>query len=442
MGEHEKERSAFPGNGTPVNSNVPQLVESLFRHEAGRIIATLIRIFGLGNMALAEDLVQDALLRALRVWSYGEIPRDPAAWIMQVAKNQTLDLLRRESYLKSKEQEIVRWLEQRSLDAAAFDSLFLNQEIEDDQLRMMFACCHPMLSPESQVALTLKTLCGFSVSEISRAFLTSEAALAKKLVRARQKIKEADIPFEIPSGEGLQPRLDSVLHTLYLLFNEGYKASCGESLVREELCKEAVRLTGLLVKHPAGNLPKTHALLALMLLAAGRLSTRIDPEGNILLLKDQDRSEWDRTLISQGLLHLAQSSAGDEISEYHLQAGIAACHCAAQTYESTNWDHILSLYNRLITINHSPVVALNRAIAVAQVHDPRAGIEAVSLIPDQKRLKSYYLFYAVLAEFHWQLEDYPTAAAHYRRALELSPITAERSFLTRRLQSSEELTDL
>jgi predicted RNA polymerase sigma factor len=197
-----------------------------------------------------------------------------------------------------------------------------------------------------------------------------------------------------------------------------------------------------LVKHPAGNLPKTHALLALMLLAAGRLSTRIDPEGNILLLKEQDRSEWDRTLISQGLLHLAQSSAGDEISEYHLQAGIAACHCTAQTYESTDWDHILSLYDQLITIDHSPVAALNRAIAVAQVHDPRAGIEALSLIPDQKRLKSYYLFYAVLAEFHWQLEDYPTAAAHYRRALELGPITPERSFLTRKLQSTEELTDL
>jgi RNA polymerase sigma factor (sigma-70 family) len=431
-----KTRAAFLKNSAPLNTEVPHLVEHLFRHEAGKIVATLTRIFGLRNLELAEDLVQEALLRALQVWSYGEIPHNPAAWIMQVAKNRALDLLRRESFLKSKEPEIVGWLEQQTPDPASFDSLFLDHEIQDDQLRMMFACCHPILSPESQVALTLKTLCGFSVIEISRAFLTSEAALAKKLVRARQKIREANIPFEIPVGVALPPRLDSVLQALYLLFNEGYKASDGENLVREELCQEAIRLTGLLAEHPVGDRPKTHALLALMLMAAARLSTRIDGEGNILLLKEQDRSDWDRELIVQGLLHLTQAAAGEEVSEYHLQAGIAACHCTATDYLSTDWGRILSLYDQLIAINHSPVIALNRAIAIAQVYGPQAGIEAVAQIPNQEKIESYYLLYAVLAELHAQLENYPAAINNYRRALELSTTEPERSFLAGKLQFS------
>jgi len=435
----KKESDSFLQSGPAPNSEVPHLVERLFRHEAGKIVATLTRIFGSSNLAMAEDLVQEALLRALQVWSYGEIPSNPAGWIMQVAKNQALDLLRREDTFKSKEREIAEWLGQSSLDSAGFDSLFPDHEIQDDQLRMMFTCCHSLLSPESQVALTLKTLCGFSVAEISRAFLTSEAALAKKLVRARQKIREADIPFEIPAGEELTPRLDSVLHALYLLFNEGYKASEGESLVREELCREAIRLTELLAEHPVGNRPKTHALLALMLLAAARLSTRVDAEGNLLLLQEQDRLRWDRDLITQGLMSLTQAAAGDEVSEYHLQAGIAACHCTADDYQSTDWTRILSLYDRLVEVNDSPVIALNRAVAVAQAHGPRAGIEAIARIPGQEKIKSYYLFYGVLAALHSQLDDYPNhlaAIAHYRQALELSATEPERSFLAGRLRSS------
>jgi RNA polymerase sigma factor (sigma-70 family) len=415
---------------------VPRLVEHLFRHEAGRIVATLTRIFGFGNLELAEDLVQEALLKALQVWSYGEIPHNPAAWITQVAKNQALDLIRRESHFRSKEAEIVRWMERTSLDPAGLETLFPDQEIQDDQLRMMFTCCHPLLPPESQVALTLKTLCGFSIPEVSRALLTSEAALAKKLVRARQRIRDANVPFEIPTGQELPPRLESVLQALYLLFNEGYKASDGESLVREELCREAIRLTEILVRHPAGNQPKTHALLALMLLAAARLSTRVDAEGNLLLLKDQDRSGWDRATIARGLYHLTQAAAGDEVSEYHLQAGIAACHCTARDYESTNWSQILALYDRLVEIDDSPVIALNRAIAVAYTRGVREGIAAVGRIPDRRKIESYYLLYAVLAEFHWQLEEYQAAAANYRRALELTTIEPERSFLARKLLNS------
>jgi RNA polymerase sigma factor (sigma-70 family) len=426
---------SFPPREPLPNAEVPPLVEHLFRHEAGKIVAILTRIFGLGNLALAEDLVQEALLRALQVWSYGELPRNPAAWLMQVAKNLALDQLRRAEQIRNKEQAVVEWLEQRNLDAADFEALFPEHEIQDDQLRMMFACCHPLLAPEAQVALTLKTLCGFSVPEISRAFLTSEAALAKQLVRARQKLREADLSFEIPAGAELRRRLDSVQHALYLLFNEGYKASEGESLVREELCQEAVRLTNLLAKHPVGDQPKTHALLALMLLAAARLATRVDAAGNILLLQEQDRADWNRELIAQGLLHLTKAAAGDEVSEFHLQAGIAACHCTAPDYAATDWPRILALYDQLVEVNHSPVIALNRAVAVAQVHGPRAGLAALAQISPQGKIKAYYLFYAVLAEFHLQLKDYATAAAHYGRALELSTTEPERNFLARKFQA-------
>jgi RNA polymerase sigma-70 factor (ECF subfamily) len=298
----------------------------------------------------------------------------------------------------------------------------------------MFVCCHPRVPQEAQVALALKTLCGFSAAEIARAFLTSEAAIAKRLTRAKQKIREARVPFEIPAGEELTQRLDGVLQTLYLLFNEGYKASGGEQLIREELCREAIRLGALLAEHPAGNQPRAHALLALMLLNGARLPTRVDADGNILRLEEQNRSQWDQSMIARGLYHLMQSAAGDEASEYHFQAVISACHCAAQDYESTDWPRILSLYDRLIEIDDSPVVALNRAVAVANVHGPRAGIEAVEAIRDRQQLNCYYLLYAVLGEFEADLDHRQAALNYFRKALELTTIQSEQMFLSKKLQ--------
>jgi predicted RNA polymerase sigma factor len=254
------------------------------------------------------------------------------------------------------------------------------------------------------------------------------------LTRAKQKIRQAQIRFEIPAGEELAQRLDTVLQSLYLLFNEGYKASSGENLVREELCKEAIRLADVLAQHPAGNQPKTHALLALMLLNAARFPTRLDSEGNLLRLEEQDRTQWDQAMIARGTFHLARSAAGDELSEYHLQAGIAACHCAAKDYESTDWQRILLLYDRLIEFDHSPVVALNRAIAVASVHGPEAGIAAVAAIRDSQKLNSYYLLHAVLGEFEARLNHPQAAAEHLRRSFELAETKSERAFLLKRLQ--------
>jgi RNA polymerase sigma factor (sigma-70 family) len=418
----------------PPPGEVTQVVEHFFRHEAGKMISTLTRIFGIEHLNRAEDVVQETLVRALQTWPYYGIPRNPSAWITQVAKNLALDLIRREKIFRNKEAEIARLIEQVCADTTSADSVIAENEIKDDRLRMMFVCCHPLVPQEAQVALALKTLCGFSAAEIARAFLTSEAAIAKRLTRAKQKIRAARVPFEIPAGEELTQRLDGVLQTLYLLFNEGYKASVGEQLIREELCREAIRLGSLLAEHPTGSRPRTHAVLALMLLNGARLRSRMDPDGNILRLKEQDRSCWDQVMIARGLFHLVQSTAGDEVSEYHLQAGIAACHCAAKDYESTDWPQILSLYDRLIEMDDSPVVALNRAVAVANVHGPRAGIEAVEAIQNREQLNSYYLLYVVLGEFEAHLSNRQAAINYFRKSLELATIQSEQMFLSKKLQ--------
>jgi len=391
------------------------VVEHLFRHEAGKMVATLTRIFGIEHLSLAEDVVQEALARALQTWPFYGVPKNPSAWIMRASRNLALDVVRRRKVFQNKQAEIIRLMDRQS--TAPDEAIFSEDEISDDHLRLMFVCCHPAIPADAQVALALKTLGGFGVTEISRAFLTSDAAIAKRLTRAKQKIREAQIPFEIPAGEELAPRLESVLQSLYLLFNEGYKASTGDNLVREELCD------------------KTHALLALMLLNAARFPTRLDSEGNLLRLKEQDRTRWNQLMIARGMFHFAQSAAGDELSEYHLQAGIAACHCAAKDYESTDWRQILLLYDRLIEFDQSPVVALNRAVAFAKIHGPQAGIAAVAAIRSSQKLKSYYLLYAVLGEFESQLDHKQTAAEHFRRSFELAETKSERAFLLKRLQS-------
>ena len=399
------------------------------------MVATLTGIFGVEHLTLAEDVVQEALARALQTWPFYGVPKNPSAWLMQTARNRALDVVRRQKNFRDKEAEIVRVMEREV--SAPDEAIFSEEEIADDRLRMMFVCCHPQIPAEAQVALALKTLGGFGVTEIASAFLTSDAAIAKRLTRAKQKIAEAKIPFEIPSGKELAQRLDGVLQSLYLLFNEGYKALAGDKLVREDICKEAIRIAELLARHPAGDRPKTHALLALMLLNAARLPARVDDEGNLLRLREQDRAKWNRQMIARGMFHLAQSAAGGEISEYHLQAGIAACHCAAEDYASTDWERILALYDRMLAFDDSPVIALNRAVALAEARGPQAGIEAVNAIPDLKSLESYYLFHAVMGDFELQLNHLPIAAAHFQRALQLAEMPPEKKFLEKRLQACE-----
>jgi RNA polymerase sigma factor (sigma-70 family) len=424
-------------NGAPAGE-ISRLTEHLFRHESGKLVSVLTGIFGIDRLHFAEDVVQEALVRALQTWPYYGIPKNPAAWITQTAKNLALDLIRREKFFRDKQPEIIAFIEQWSTDSLTGDSPLFDTEIKDGRLRLMFACCHPLIPQEAQIALALKTLCGFGTAEIAKAFLTTEAAIAKRLTRARQKIRELRIPFEIPSGEELSSRLNGVLQTLYLLFNEGYKASSGDSLVKEELCYEAIRLATLLSEYPAANQPRSHALVALMFLNGARLPARVDPEGNILRLKEQVRSDWNRTMIGHGIFHLAQAATGDDLSEYHLQAGIAACHCTAGDYESTDWSRILSLYDQWMVINDSPVIALNRAVAVANVNGPRLGIEAIEAISNRGQLDSYYLLYAVLGEFEAQLHNFQAGADHFRKALRLTEVKSEQSFLSKRLRHCEE----
>jgi RNA polymerase sigma factor (sigma-70 family) len=427
--------SQLEENGSASNGDISQLTEHLFRVEAGKLVSVLTGVFGIDHLQLAEDVVQEALVRAFRTWPYYGIPKNPAAWITQTAKNLAYDLLRREKFFRERQTEIAISVEQWSADSGIDDSPSFETEIKDDRLRLMFACCHPLIAPESQTALALRTLCGFSPAEIAKAFLTTEAAIAKRLTRTRQKIRELGIPFEIPVGEEFSVRLDGVLQTLYLLFNEGYKASSGEHLVREDLCFEAIRLATLLAEHPLANQPRTHALVALMLLNTARLPARVDLDGNILRLKEQDRSKWSRPLIDRGIFHLAQAAAGDALSEYHIQAGIAACHCLAVDYASTDWPRILSLYDQWTTMSRSPVIALNRAVAVANLKGPAAGIEVVEAIQNRAELDSYYLLYAVLGEFEAQLHHPEAAAALFKRASQLTEVKSERVFLSKKART-------
>ena len=426
--------SDLQGAAPQPSTHPAQLVEHFFRHETGRLHGALIRVLGVQNLSLAEDIAQEALLRALRTWSMGGVPANPSAWITRVAINLARDAFRHEKMSAGKEQAVIAHFEQTLATPAVVPES--NHEIRDDALRLMFVCCHPSIAPDAQVVLALKVLCGFSPGEIARAFLTSEAAIEKQITRTRQRIQNAGIGFDIPEGEDLSLRLNGVLAALYLLFNEGYKASTGERLLREELCQEAIRLTSLLVTHPAGNTPRSHALLALMLLTSARFPTRVDEDGDLLRLDDQDRAKWDQALIERGLVHLAEAAQGKELSGYHLQAGIAACHCTAPDSSSTNWGRILRHYDELYRIKPSPIVALNRAVAVADLHGPRAGLDAVAAMEQRDRLESHYLLHAVIGELHWRLNEHQAAAQSFRRALQFAQVGPEQLHLTRMLERS------
>jgi len=421
---------------SPASSDRPaqpaQLVEHFFRHETGRLHGALVRLLGVHNLTLAEDVAQEAMLRALRTWSMGGVPPNPSAWITQVAMNLGRDALRHQRMASGKEPALITHHEQMTATpAVAWEAA---HEIRDDALRLMFVCCHPEVAPDAQVILALKVLCGFSTAEIARAFLSTEAAIEKQLTRTKQRIRDAGIGFELPEGENLTLRLNGVLASLYLLFNEGYKASSGDRLLREELCREAIRLTELLIAHPVGRIPRAHALLALMLLTAARFPSRLDEQGSLLRLHDQDRSKWDRALIARGLLHLGEAAQGGDLSEYHLQAGIAAIHCMADDYASTDWARILRHYDELHRIKPSPIVALNRAVAIAHLRGPQAGLDAITAIPQRDRLESHYLLHAVVGELHWRLQDERAAAESFRRALSLAHVGPEQAFLARMVE--------
>jgi RNA polymerase sigma-70 factor (ECF subfamily) len=405
------------------------VVDHLFRHQSGRLVSTLTRIFGPRRLDLAEEVVQDALVKALEIWPFEGVPANPSAWLIQVAKNRALDAIRREASLAEKIPEIARAFPEQTMP----DS---HHEFDDDQLSMMFLCCHPSLASELRIALTLKTVAGFSAREIARAFLAQEAAIAQRLVRGKRQIRDQHIDFEMPAGAELRARLDSVLEVLYLLFNEGYSAHQGESLLRADLCDEAIRLARLLSAHPISDLPKTHALLALLLLHASRLPARVNAEGDLFLLRDQDRSLWNSELILEGLRELHRSAEGDELTSYHLQAGIAAQHALAPSYDATDWENITEQYGQLYQMDPSPVIALNRAIALSRWKGPEAGLAAIAEIQHHPALAHYHLLPATLGELSSELGDQERAAAYYKSALECVCTEPERRLLQKRLSQN------
>ncbi len=420
--------SKLPADTTSANV----LVDHLFRHEAGKMVSVLTRIFGLKHIEIAEDIVQDTFLKALDEWSFHKIPENPPAWLYRVAKNRTIDIIRHQKYVAEYEQELNLLLKSEWTLSHSLNNLFLDSEIEDSQLRMIFTSCHPELPKESQIALTLKTLCGFSVGEISRALLTTDANINKRLFRAKQKLRDENLKFEIPAGKSLDERLDSVYKVIYLLFNEGYKSSDSDTVIRKDLCAEAIRLCKLLAEHPAGNKPKTYALLALMCFHAARLDARLDDNGYIILLKEQDRSKWDRSLISKGYEYLNESSEGDELSEYHLEAGIAANHASALSFEETDWENVFKLYDMLVKIHPSPVTYLNRAIVIGQIRGAKAAIAELEKIKD---LDEYYLYHTTFAEFYSLLKQNSSALKHLNKALKLTKSKAEKKLIKDRIET-------
>src|SRR2546422_1460861 len=399
--------------------------DHLFRHEAGRMVATLTRVFGVHNLALAEDVVQDAFCCALEVWKFRGLPENPSAWLMATAKHRAVDVLRRERTARTFAPELGAWLESEEPLTPAVD----------DQLRMMFSCCHPGLAEAAQVALMLHILCGFSVDEIAGAFVSTRAAIEKRLARAKQTLARSERLFEIADAADFAARLPAVHRALYLLFNEGYHGASPESAVRGELCREALRLAALLFEHPPGATPATYALCALMCLLAARLPARLDAAGNLSALADQDRSRWDAALMAEGQSLLDRSATGPELTEYHVEAAIAAVHASAARVEDTNWAQIVSLYDTLMTIRPSPVVALNRAIAVAQREGPDRGLEEIGAIADRDRLATYPFYYAALGELELRRGRGETAREHFRAARALARNSMERQFLEQRVEA-------
>jgi RNA polymerase sigma factor (sigma-70 family) len=425
----------------PVETEqINQLVDHLYRHESGKLVAVLTRVFGTDNIELAEDVVQDSLVEAMKDWPYKGLPSDPSAWLYKVAKNKALNILNKEKYKRKYAVEAAHQ-QGRWTHSSPDDHFFSKEQIQDDQLRMIFTSCHPSLSKDSQIALTLKTLCGFSISEIAHAFFTTDDTINKRLVRARQKIREARIPFEVPAAAEMEGRLEAVLETIYLVFNEGYSASSGDAIIRYELCEEAIRLAEMIALHPAiQNKSNVYATLALMLLNASRFASRMDKEGNIRTLAEQDRRLWNSSLMQKGFAYLEKSTESNVISTYHIMATISAYHCAAPDFESTDWKGILKLYDHLLFIDHSPLVKLNRSIPLAKVEGAQKAIEELEQMKQDPSFTSYHLLYATEGEFYFEMGDYSKAAEAFRKAIDYSPLQAERQLLQKKLERCLEKT--
>ncbi|CAM2066587.1 RNA polymerase sigma factor [Sulfidibacter corallicola] len=419
---------------------VSRLVDHLFRQQAGQMVSTLARVFGSEHLDLAEDVVQEAMLKAMRQWPFCGVPDNPAAWLVTVAKNRALDLLRRKTVFRGKREAIeatlLEWHGETKGRGPDVGGTRFDRELRDDQLRMIFTCCHPDIPHQSRVALTLKTAGGFSVSEIARAFLCNQGTIAQRLVRAKRRIREKGIAVTMPLPSELESRLDTVLSVLYLMFNEGHSPHEGSVVIRADLCHEAIRLASLLADHPVTMRPKVHALTALFLFQAARLPARADAHGGLLLLSEQDRSCWDRALIARALHHFERSAFGDELTAFHLEAEIASCHTLAIDSARTDWPRITMLYDMLLKIRPDPIVALNRAVALAEAKGAEEALAALDELAGHSALASYYPYHAACGEMLRRLGMGEAAADAFLKAQSLCSSEPVRVFLQRRAEEA------
>ena len=407
-----------------------EIADHFFRHESANMIAVLTRAFGVRRIELIEDMVQSALLEAMHVWKQKGVPENPAGWVHRVARNRILDVLRRE---KIHEKALAFTGQTAASSEALIDRWLEADQLPDSLLRMMFVCCHPSLDRPSQIALTLKTLCGFSIGEIARGLLTTVEGTGKRIQRARASLAEQRISLDPPTGEAMRDRLHAVHDVLYLIFNEGYDASRGDDPIREDLCEESARLCHLLCEREGLSTPTTRALLALMLFHAARFDARRDAAGDVVLLEDQDRTLWDRNLICVAESWLARSRT-DALSHFHLEAAIAQQHCRAGSVESTDWAMIVRLYDRLIAMHDSPLYVLNRAIARGQTGDVPTALDELESLRNRREMSNYYLLDCAQARLHEMVGDGEAAVACYRLALAHDLPAHQRSLLERRVQ--------
>lgn len=425
-------RSRWSRRSTARYADVVEPQEQLFRREFGRIVSALVRIFGFNNLALAEDVAQDVFCRALEVWKLRGVPDNPSSWLMKAAKNRAIDLLRRQRTAVNAVPQLQRLLESEWTLVPTLNGVFSVESIKDDQLRMMFSCCDPALSEETQVTLMLTLLGGFTANEIAAAYLSKRDAVAKRIERGKKVLAASHTLFDLTDSD-LPARLSAVQRALYLLFNEGYHGASAHGAVRPELAREAMRLASLLLDNPLTVQPQTYALCALMWLNAARLPARVNADGDLIALYDQDRSLWDAKLVERGNAFLNLAARGDELSEYHVEAAIAFVHSSANSVGETDWDRLVWLYDTLLEIRPSPVIALNRAIALAQRDGPQAGIDTIRAIPQPERLASYPFFPAALAELELRAGRPESARSHFEEAAALARNPMERRFLTTRV---------
>lgn len=412
-------------------SDAGQMVDHLFRHEAGKMVAVLTRLFGFPNLEQAEDIVQDTMIAALETWKFGRIPPNPQAWLYRTAKNRAIDIIRRQQVKHKVDHELSVLLGSEYSLAYTVNELFTEHEIKDSQLRMMFACCHPAISYESQITLMLKTLCGLNVHEIADAFLTNEETIQKRLFRTKEKFRAEHIALAYPGADVMHERIEAVLKALYLLFNEGYNSSHPRQLVREDLCAEAMRLGILLAENEKTNLPQTNALLALMCFHASRFDTRTDGNDLIVLLKDQDRSRWNRFLIDKGNMYMNLSASGEVLHDYHIEAAIASIHSNAVSYEQTDWKAILKLYDTLLRRTNNPVVALNRCIVIGEVEGCDAAINALKNLKGFEGNRHYN---TALGEMYLRSGKPRDAITYLETALALTTSAAEKDLIKRKME--------